>query len=136
MSFFQQEMDRLAKVPPPLSPHLANDPKVREFMTLVQNAMICWEPWLIKNWPIKQIDSLGLSHQYLQTLEMTSAACLEDLEQYSKLYQLYRDHKKLSFEDFFSGALAIAEKQGFKWEGPMDNLPFTPTTESGQEWQE
>jgi hypothetical protein len=127
VSFFQKEMNRINEVPPPLSPHLANDPEVRAFIAELQRSMICWEPWLLKDWPSKQIESLGLSNQYWETLAMTSAACSESLEQYSELYQRFRDHNEFEFEDFFRAALAMAEKQGFEWEGPMDDLPPTPS---------
>ena len=127
MSFFQKEMNRINEVPRALSPHLANDPEVRAFIAELQRSMICWEPWLLKDWPSKQIESLGLSNQYWETLAMTSAACSESLEQYSELYQRFRDHNEFEFEDFFRAALAMAEKQGFEWEGPMDDLPPTPS---------
>jgi len=128
MSFFQNEMRRINDVSkfdiPPA--HVLSDPEVRNFMADLQRSMVCWEPWLLKTWPIEKIESLGLSEQHQETLAMTSAACLENLEKYSELYQRFRDHNEFSFEDFFRETLKMAEKQGFQWEGPMDNLPPTP----------
>ena len=131
MSFFQKEIDRINELPLSIPPELLYSSEARAFVAELQCSIVCWEPWLLKDWQIEAVKSLPLSNQYWETLAMTSAACSENLEQYSELYQRFRDHNEFEFEDFFRAALAMAEKQGFEWEGPMDDLPPTPG-----EWKE
>ena len=130
MSFFQKEMRRIDDIPsePPIPLSALEDPEVRKYMVELQRSMICWEPWLLKTWSMEKIGSLGLNGQYCETLEMTSHACLESLEKYTELYQRFRDHNEFTFEEFFRETLKMAEKQGFEWEGPMDDLPPTPSS--------
>ena len=127
MSFFRKEMQRLDDAECPELPlHVLQNPEVREFMAEVQRSMICWEPWLLRDWPLEKIESLGLNSQYQETLGMTSAAAVHDLERYTELYQRFRDFDEFEFDEFFTEVLKMAKQQGFEWEGPMDNLPPVP----------
>tara|TARA_R100000315_G_C5197940_1_gene116046 strand:+ start:294 stop:683 length:390 start_codon:yes stop_codon:yes gene_type:complete len=129
MSFFQKEIQRLNDAEcPPDAAELLENPEVRNFMAELQRSMVCWEPWLLKDWPQDRIESLGLSSQYQETLAMVAAAALHDLERYTELYQRFRDHKEFEFDEFFREVLKMAEQQGFEWEGPMDKLPAVPET--------
>lgn len=127
MSFFQKEMQRLnAAELPDIPMDVLQKPEVIDYLAEAQRCMVCWEPWLLRDWPLEKIESLGLNSQYQETLGMVSAASVYDLERYTELYQRFRDHNEFEFEEFFAEVLKMAEQQGFKWEGPMDKLPPVP----------